>query len=97
MTTIAVLGAGVMASALTNPVRDNGHEVHLIGTHLDDHIIDSIRDSGRHPVLGVQLDPGVVAHRFADIDAGFAGADVVMVGVNSFGIDWVGEQLARHL
>jgi len=97
MTTIAVLGAGVMASALTNPVRDNGHEVHLIGTHLDDHIIDSIKQSGVHPVLGVQLDPGVVAHRFADIEAGFAGADVVMVGVNSFGIDWAGEQLARHL
>ena len=32
MTTIAVLGAGVMASALTNPARDNGHEVRLIGT-----------------------------------------------------------------
>jgi len=97
MSRIAVLGAGVMASALTNPARDNGHEVHLIGTHLDDHIIDSIRASGIHPVLGVKLDPGVVAHRFADIDEGFAGADVVMVGVNSFGIEWVGEQLARHL
>jgi glycerol-3-phosphate dehydrogenase (NAD(P)+) len=86
-----------MASALTNPARDNGHEVHLIGTHLDDHIIDSIRTSGIHPVLDVQLDPGVVAHRFADIDEGFQGADVVMVGVNSFGVEWVGEQLARHL
>lgn len=97
MSRIAVLGAGVMASALTNPARDNGHEVHLIGTHLDDHIIDSIRASGIHPVLGVKLDPGVVAHPFADIDEGFAGADVVMVGVNSFGIEWVGEQLARYL
>ena len=27
MTSIAVLGAGVMASALTMPARDNGHEV----------------------------------------------------------------------
>ena len=97
MSVIAVLGAGVMASALTNPARDNGHEVHLIGTHLDDHIIDSIKASGIHPVLGVKLDPGVVAHHFADIDEGFEGADVVMVGVNSFGIDWVGEQLSRHL
>ena len=97
MSRIAVLGAGVMASALTNPARDNGHEVHLIGTHLDDDIIDSIRSSGIHPVLGVRLDPGVVAHHFSDIDEGFEGADVVMVGVNSFGIDWAGKQLARHL
>lgn len=97
MSRIAVLGAGVMASALTYPARDNGHEVHLIGTHLDDDIIDSIRSSGIHPVLGVRLDPGVVAHHFSDIDEGFDGADVVMVGVNSFGIDWAGKQLARHL
>ena len=97
MSTVAVLGAGVMASALTNPARDNGHDVHLIGTHLDDQIVDSIQATGVHPGLGLQLDAGVVAHHFADIDAGFVGADVVMVGVNSFGIDWAGEQLARHL
>lgn len=97
MSTVAVLGAGVMASALTMPARDNGHEVHLIGTHLDDEIVDSIQASGVHPVLGLKLDAGVVAHHFADIAAGFESADVVMVGVNSFGIDWAGEQLARHL
>ncbi|HSN10591.1 MAG TPA: glycerol-3-phosphate dehydrogenase, partial [Propionibacteriaceae bacterium] len=43
MATIAVLGAGVMASALTNPARDNGHEVRLVGTHLDDDIIASVK------------------------------------------------------
>jgi len=43
MTTIAVFGTGVMASALTNPIRDNGHEVRQIGTHLDNAIIDSVR------------------------------------------------------
>lgn len=97
MTTIAVLGAGVMASALTNPARDNGHEVRLIGTHLDDHIIDSVRTRGVHPVLDVALDQGVRAYRFDEAAQAVAGADVVMVGVNSFGIDWAGEQLARLL
>ncbi|MFZ0531397.1 MAG: glycerol-3-phosphate dehydrogenase [Propionicimonas sp.] len=97
MATIAVLGAGVMASALTNPARDNGHVVRLIGTHLDDEIIDSVRSTGVHPNLGLALDEGVQAFHFREASEALAGADVVMVGVNSFGIDWMGEQLRRHL
>lgn len=97
MATIAVFGAGVMASALTNPMRDNGHEVRLIGTHLDDAIIDSVKASGLHPHLNVVLDDGIRAYHFSEAAQGLAGADVIMVGVNSFGIDWMGEQLRRHL
>ncbi|MDR1079278.1 MAG: glycerol-3-phosphate dehydrogenase [Propionibacteriaceae bacterium] len=97
MSTIAVFGAGVMASALTNPVRDNGHQVRLIGTHLDDDIIDAVQSGGPHPGLKVQLDPGVEPYHFAQAEAGLDGADVVMVGVNSFGVDWMGRQLAQWL
>ncbi|MDR1386623.1 MAG: glycerol-3-phosphate dehydrogenase [Propionibacteriaceae bacterium] len=97
MSTIAVFGAGVMASALTNPVRDNGHQVRLIGTHLDDDIIDAVQAGRPHPGLQVELDPGVQPYHFAQAEAGLAGADVVMVGVNSFGVDWMGHQLVRHL
>jgi glycerol-3-phosphate dehydrogenase (NAD(P)+) len=43
---IAILGAGVMATALTTPLTDNGHEVALVGTHLDGEIIESIRTTG---------------------------------------------------
>ena len=56
MAVIAAFGAGVMASALTNPARDNGHEVRLIGTHLDDEIIDSVKTTGVHPNLNVILE-----------------------------------------
>lgn len=97
MATIAVLGAGVMASALTNPARDNGHEVRLIGTHLDDDVIASVKATGLHPNLRVELDPGVKPYYFTEAAEAFEGADVVMVGVNSFGIDWMGEQLRRFL
>ena len=86
-----------MASALTMPARDNGHEVRLVGTHLDGDVIDSIRATRVHPVLGVALDEGVRAYHFAEAAQAVAGADVVMLGVNSFGIDWAGEQLARLL
>ena len=49
MTTVSVLGSGIMATALAFPLSDNGHEVRLIGTHLDREIIDSIKETGVHP------------------------------------------------
>jgi glycerol-3-phosphate dehydrogenase (NAD(P)+) len=86
-----------MASALTNPALDNGHEVRLVGTHLDDHIIDSLQATRVHPVLGVALRDELIPYHFAEADHVFDDAEVVMVGVNSFGIDWMGEQLRRRL
>ncbi|WP_130864735.1 glycerol-3-phosphate dehydrogenase [Acidipropionibacterium timonense] len=95
MTTIAVLGAGVMATALTFPASENGNEVRLIGTHLDDDIIESIKTSGIHPVLELKVNDSVKPYFFSEAEEAIAGADVVMSGVNSFGVDWAGEQLAR--
>ena len=40
MATVTIIGAGMMGSALAFPARENGHEVRLIGTHLDREIIE---------------------------------------------------------
>ena len=95
MLKIAVLGAGVMATALTFPAVENGNEVRLIGTHLDDDIIDSIQLTRKHPVLELKVDERVQAYHFANAAEAIEGADVIMSGVNSFGVDWAGEQLAK--
>lgn len=97
MAKVAILGAGIMASALTFPLAENGHEVHLVGTHLDRDIIDSIQKTGRHPGLDLQMNPSVQAYQLEDADQAFAGADVAMSGVNSFGVHWAGQQLATLL
>lgn len=97
MTKIAVLGAGIMASGLTFPATDNGHDVNLIGTFLDDEIIDSIKNDGTHPMLGLKLSDKVTPFHFSEVEEGFKDAEIVMVGVNSFGIDWMGEQLKKYL
>ena len=55
MSTITILGAGVMGSSMTLPLRDRGHAVRLVGTHLDRDIIDSVKSSGRHPKLNIAL------------------------------------------
>ena len=41
---VAVIGAGMMGSAMAVPAADNGHQVRLIGTPLDRAIIEAIRN-----------------------------------------------------
>jgi glycerol-3-phosphate dehydrogenase (NAD(P)+) len=95
MTTVTVLGSGVMATALAFPLSDNGHEVRLVGTHLDREIIDSIKETGVHP--GLEVPVAASAFQLEEAEEAFDGADVVMSGVNSFGVRWAGKQLSSLL
>jgi glycerol-3-phosphate dehydrogenase (NAD(P)+) len=97
MTAVAILGSGVMASALAVPLSDNGHDVRLVGTHLDRDIIDSVQRTGVHPGLDVTLPQSVEAYQLDEAEAAFAGAEIVLSGVNSFGVRWASEQLAKLL
>lgn len=97
MTTITVLGSGIMASALSVPLTDNGHTVRLVGTFLDRDIIDRIQDDGVHPGLDVELPSSVEAFQLEQLAEALDGAEVVMSGVNSFGVEWAGQQLAPLL
>jgi glycerol-3-phosphate dehydrogenase (NAD(P)+) len=97
MTTIAILGSGVMGSALTVPLADNGHDVRLVGTHLDRDLIDMVQATGVHPGLNRALPEQVVAYQLEQAQAAFDGAEVVVSGVNSFGVRWAGQQLASLL
>ena len=44
-----------MGSATAWPLSDNGHSVHLVGTHLDGWIIDECKQRRYHPKLKRQL------------------------------------------
>ena len=97
MATVTVLGSGIMATALAWPLSDNGHEVRLVGTHLDRDVIDSIKESGVHPNLDLKVPEGVRAYQLEEAEEAFEGAQIVMSGVNSFGVRWASEQLALLL
>ena len=49
MAVITIVGSGMMGSALAFPARENGHEVRLVGTHLDREIISVCLKTNRHP------------------------------------------------
>src|SRR5215212_1359668 len=97
MSTVVILGSGVMGSALSVPLADNGHDVRLVGTHLDRAIIDAVRDTGTHPRLGRELPAAVRPFQLEEAATAFDGADIVLSGVNSLGVRWAGEQLASLL
>jgi len=88
MSIITVVGAGVMASALSFPARDNGHEVRLVGTPLDRGIIENCRESGWHPTLKRRLPDGTRYFLFEKFEDAARGADLLICGVSSFGVEW---------
>src|SRR5258706_16344813 len=97
MTIVSVLGSGIMATALSFPLADNGHDVRLVGTHLDRDIIDSIKKTGVHPGLDRKVPETVRAYQLEEAKEAFEGAEVALSGVNSFGVLCAGEQLVSLL
>lgn len=93
MKTIVIVGAGMMGSALSIPARDNGHAVRIVGTHLDRDIIEHARRTGEHLTLKRRLPEGIVYEHIEALDAALAGADLLLCGVSSFGVDWFGEHV----
>ena len=97
MTTITIIGAGMMGTAMCWPAADNGHRVRLVGTPLDAGVIESIRRDGVHPGLERTVPPGVEAYAADELAAAIDGADLVISGVSSFGVDWFAQAVGPSL
>lgn len=93
MSIVTIVGSGMMGSALAFPARENGHEVRLVGTHLDAEIIDACIKTGRHPKFDRDFPAGVKYYKIEQLPAALKGADLVIGGVSSFGVDWFGEKV----
>ena len=88
MAVITVVGAGQMGSAMSFPARENGHEVRLAGTPLDSEIIEEAKKTGFHKNLKRKLPGGIKYFKSDDLDRAIAGADLIIGGVSSFGVEW---------
>lgn len=94
MSIITVIGVGQMASALTFPATENNNRVRLVGTPLDRNIIDTAKATGFHPTLKRQLpEKGIEYYQIEDVEKALDGADVVLCGVSSFGVDWFADNI----
>ena len=88
MSVITIVGAGMMGSALAFPAKENGNEVRLVGTHLDREIIDACKDSNKHPKFDRQFPDGIEYYQIEELAEALNGADFVIGGVSSFGVEW---------
>ena len=97
MAKILILGAGAMGSAFTFPCIDNSHDVSLIGSPLENNIIDKLNSKNKfHKVLGRSL-PKKVKILKVDrlIEKLKAKPDLIVVGVNSKGIVWAAKEIGK--
>jgi len=97
MANVAIVGAGLMGTAMAWPLSDNGHHVRLVGTHLDGDIIASCLDKRFHPRLRRRLPDNVQPYYVEQIAKALDGVDTVVSGVSSPGVHWIGRTLAPLL
>lgn len=93
MAIVTIIGAGMMGSALAFPARENGNEVRLVGTHLDREIIESCISNNRHPKFVKNFPDGLKYYQIEQVKEAIAGADLIIGGVSSFGVDWFGDEI----
>jgi glycerol-3-phosphate dehydrogenase (NAD(P)+) len=97
MATVTIVGAGLMGTAMAYPLAENGHTVRLVGTHLDAESIQSCKERHYHPRLKRALPPGVRPFFVEEIGAAFEGTEIVVSGVNSLGVHWLGKTIGPLL
>lgn len=93
MSVVTIIGAGMMGSALAFPARENGHEVRLVGTHLDREIIETSKKTNRHPKFVKDFPLGVKFYQIEEVQTAIDGADMIIGGVSSFGVDWFADTI----
>lgn len=97
MAVVTIIGAGMMGSALAFPARENGHEVRLVGTHLDREIIEVSKKTNRHPKFTKDFPAGVKFYQVEQMKEAIAGSDMIIGGVSSFGVDWFAEAVLPNI
>ena len=99
MKKIVILGAGAMGSAFTVPCIENNNDVTLVGTHLEEQVINNINDNNNfHEVLKFNL-PKELKIKTIDHFQNILKTkpDLIVIGVSSKGIEWAANELSKNL
>ena len=98
MKKIIIIGAGAMGSAFTVPCLENKNDVSLIGTHLEDNLINNIKSNNNfHPALNVELPIKLKVEKHEKLKVILEeGVDIIVAGVSSVGIEWFVNQISKN-
>ena len=96
MAKIVIIGAGAMGTAFGYPCVDNKHDVSILGTHLENKSIDELNKNRFHLGLNLEVSKSIKFLKCNSINDLFkVQPDLIVVGVNSKGIEWVAEELNK--
>ena len=97
MKKIIIIGAGAMGSAFAIPCLENKNDVTLVGTHLEDQLIDSIKlNNNFHPALNMKLPSKLIVEKYERLKSTLEGEfDIIVAGVSSVGIEWFVDQVTK--
>ena len=97
MKKIVIIGAGAMGSAFAGPCADNSNQVFLVGSFLEDKVIEEINNLNNfHPILKSQLPKNIKVLKFSEFnDEVKDNIDLLVIGVSSKGIDWIGDEISK--
>ena len=94
MSKILIIGAGAMGSAFTFPCIDNKHDVTLIGSPLENDLIENLNKDSFHKHLNCKLSDKIVFLNSKSLNEEIKKKyDVIVLGVNSKGINWISSEL----
>jgi len=98
MKKILIIGAGAMGSAFSVPSVENKNDTTLVGTHLENDLINSIKSNKNlHPTLKTSLPQELKIEKYEKLNSYLKNdPDIIVVGVSSVGIDWFVDQIADH-
>ena len=98
MKKIIIIGAGAMGCAFAVPCVDNKNDVTIVGTHLEDELIEKIKANKQfHPTLKVQLSIEIKFERFEKLQSILQkDIDLIVAGVSSVGIEWFAKQISKN-
>ena len=97
MSKIVIIGAGAMGSAFALPCLDNNHDINIVGTHLENDFLDSLKNNDNlHPGLNINIPEQIKIFKFDKFDEILKpNVDLIVLGISSKGIEWVANQLSR--
>jgi glycerol-3-phosphate dehydrogenase (NAD(P)+) len=98
MKKIIIIGAGAMGSAFAVPCLENKNDVTLVGTHLEDELIENIKKKKNyHPSLKIELPLKLKIEKFEKLDSILKGkVDIIVCGISSVGIEWFVDQISKN-
>ena len=97
MSKIVIIGAGAMGSAFALPCLDNSHDVNIVGTHLENDFIENLKKNDYlHPGLNAKIPKKIKFCKFEKFKELLKfDVDLIVLGINSKGIEWVSDQLSK--